>query len=92
MIDWSYWNPFRPGARSKAEVVRILESAINGTLDCQEWDNFINIPMKGDPQMEAVRLACEALQAAESIGADGAIAHTLEARSQLQRLLAGLKQ
>jgi hypothetical protein len=92
VVNWSYWSPFRPWAPRKAEVIRILEQVLDGTLDCRVWDDFIHIPMKADPELEAIRRACEALTPEETVGPNGAPAFTERARTELQRLLASVKR
>jgi len=91
-MKWSRWNPFLPFGREKADVVRILEGILAGSLDCREWGNFVDIPMKGTPDLEEIRKACQALEAEESMDNDGRILHTERARAELQRLLDGLRK
>ena len=85
------WNPFKPFVRSRAEVAAILESVLNGTMHCHPWDDFICIPIKGAPEMEAVRAVCEELAPLEMIGDDGMVKHTPVARQRIERLLKGLR-
>ena len=70
-MNWSTWNPFKPFGRDKADVIRILEGVLDGSLDCREWDSFLRIPMKGTPELEQVRIACEALEEEESMNEEG---------------------
>lgn len=72
--------------------MRILEGVLDMTLDCREWDDFIKIPMKGTPELEKIRLACETLESEESIDANGVTIYTQKGREKLQSLLASLKQ
>jgi hypothetical protein len=88
---WSTWNPFKPFGREKAEVVRFIEGVLDGTLDCREWDNFLRIPMKGTPDLEAIRVACVALEPEETMDAEGTIVHSEPARQKIQSLLEVLK-
>lgn len=89
---WSTWNPFKPFGREKAEVVRYLEGVLDGTLDCREWDNFLSIPMKGTPDLEAIRVACVALEPEEKMDAGGRIVHPEQARQTIRSLLEVLKK
>jgi len=91
-MNWSTWNPFKPFGREKAEVVCILEGVIAGTLDCRYWDTFLNVPMRGTPDLEAVRVACEALEDEEIMDASGTITHTESGRNKIQSLLRDLKE
>lgn len=91
-MKWSTWNPFRPFGRERAEVIRILEGVLDGTLDCRYWDTFLSIPMKGTPDLEEVRVVCEALESEESMDEKGIIKHSEQARAKIQTLLAALKE
>ena len=91
-MKWSRWNPFKPFGRDVSDVVRILEGVLDMTLDCREWDDFLKISMKGTPELETIRLACEALQNEESMDENGVIVYTPKGREKLQNLLASLKQ
>ena len=86
-MDLSRWNPFKPFVRSRTEVAWYLERAVNETLDCRDWDTFLSIPIKGSPEMEAIRAECESLTPQETIGDSGTISFTPEAHRVLQRLL-----
>lgn len=88
---WSTWNPFKPFGREVTEVTRILEAVLDGTVDPREWGDFLNIPMKGSPHLEAVRTACEALDSEETMDANGVIIYTRKGREKLQQLLGDLK-
>ena len=89
---WSTWNPFKPFGREKHEVVRILECILDGTLDCREWGDFLDIPMKGTPGLEAIRVACVALESEETMDDKGTIVHTEHARQKIRTFLDALKQ
>ena len=91
-MNWSTWNPFKPFGRERADVGRILEGILDGSLDCRVWDSFLRIPMKGTPELEQVRIACEALEGEESMDEKGTIKHSERARAEIQRLLAALKE
>jgi hypothetical protein len=81
-------NPFKPFVRSRAEVANWLQRALSGTLDCRDWDTFVRVPIKGDPEMDAIRAECEALEPFETTGDDdGMLSHTPEARVKLEQLL-----
>ena len=68
-----------------------MEAVLDGTVDPQEWGDFLDIPMKGSPHLEAVRMACEALDSEETIDAKGVIIYTRKGREKLQQLLGDLK-
>jgi hypothetical protein len=85
------WNPFKPFVRSRAEVAEWMQRALSGNLDCRDWDTFVRVPIKGDPQMDAIRAQCEALLPLETTGADGMLSHTPEARAKLQQLVERLR-
>ena len=82
---------FKPFNRSSAEVIEIIELVSSGTMDCCDWDNFISIPIKGNPEMEAVRAQCEALSGDENIEPSGIIRHSEKARQELLKILLKLE-
>ena len=67
---------FKPFTRSCNEVIEILEQVLGGVMDCRDWDNFISIPIKGNLNMESIRLKCEALSHEETIDPSGIIIHS----------------
>ena len=84
------WNPFKPFGREKTEVVRLLEGVLAGTLDCREWDAFLRIPMKGTPELDAIRVACADLESEETMDDEGTIVHSEFARQKIESLLEAL--
>ena len=82
---------FKSFNRSSAEVIEIIEQVSSGTMDCRDWDNFISIPIKGNPEMEAVRAQCEALSGDENIEPSGIIRHSEKARQELLQILLKLQ-
>jgi hypothetical protein len=91
-MNWNRWNPFKPFSREKAEVADILKSVLAGTMDCRDWDDFISIPIKGVPELDRVRAACEALADQEKIEESGMMSHSDPAREKIRTLLSGLKE
>jgi hypothetical protein len=89
---YSGWNPFKPFGRERADVARILAAVLDKSIDCREWDDFLTIPMKGTPELEAVRLACEALESEESMDENGFIIYTQKGQDELRRLLRSLEE
>jgi hypothetical protein len=85
------WNPFKPFVRSREEVAGILQATLNGTMRDHPWDDFICIPIKGTPEMEAIRAACEELAHLERIGDDRIVRHTPEGTEKIRELLARVK-
>ena len=85
-MKWSTWNPFRPFGREQSEVERALTEVLDGVIDPREWGNFLDIPMKGTPSLEAIRKRCVALASEESMDAHGKIVYTPEAREVLASL------
>jgi hypothetical protein len=86
------WNPFKPFAREPSEVAAILENALNGSLDCRMWDDFICIPIKGTPAMDRVREECESLAPDESIGTTGLMEFSGATRARLEILLSEVRR
>ena len=82
---------FKPFNRSTAEVIKIIEHVLNGTMDCRDWDNFISISIKGNLEMEKVRAKCEALSSHENIEPSGIIHHSETARQELLQILLKLQ-
>lgn len=82
---------FKPFNRSSAEVTKIIEQVLAESMDCRDWDNFISIPIKGNPEMEAVRAQCEALSCDENIEPSGIIRHSKKARQELLQILLKLQ-
>ena len=72
--------------------MRFLKEVLDGTIDPREWGNFLDIPMKGTPNLEAVRLACEALESEESLGENGVITYTQVGRDKLLCLLRSIEK
>jgi hypothetical protein len=73
-------------------VKRILAAVLDQSIDCREWDDFLCIPMKGTPDLEAVRLACESLGSEEMMDEKGAIIYTQEGQEKLRSLLRRLEE
>ncbi len=82
---------FKPFNRSSAEVKGIIEQVLDGVMDCRDWDNFISIPIKGNPEMESVRVTCEALSAEEILESSGIVRHSEIARQELIQILLKLQ-
>ncbi len=91
--SWSSWNPLKPFGRERSEVVATLRAALDGTIDPRAWGNFVDIPMKGTPELERVRVECEALarNEAERMDCEGRIVFTDSARELLTTLLKRLE-
>ena len=85
------WSLLESYNLSPEQVSITLERVLGGNMDCREWDNFISIPIKGNPDMEAVRAKCQALSAEEHIDPSGIISHSVNARLELVQILQGLK-
>ena len=81
----------KPYSLSTQEVSNILEQVLAGNMDCRDWDNFISIPIRGNPDMEAVRAKCEALSSFEHIEPSGIISHSKTARTVLSQMLKELQ-
>ena len=43
------------------DVINIIQSFLDGTAKEWDWDDFISIPIKGDPFLEEIRKKCAAL-------------------------------
>jgi hypothetical protein len=84
------FNMFKPFTRPRSEVIWLLETVLHGKMDCRAWDTFISIPIKGDPEMEAIRQACEDLAQEEIIENDGTLHHKPNARIKLEGVLSAL--
>ena len=82
---------FKPYSRSLAEVTKIIEQVLAGTMDCRDWDNFISITIKGNSEMESVRAKCEALSGDENIELSGIVRHSEKARQELLQILRELQ-
>lgn len=85
-------TPFlKPFTRSRNEVLSILEAVVDRRMDCRDWDNFISIPIKGNPDMEAIRVSCEGLEEEEIIGDSGLLYHKPEAKIKILVMITQLK-
>lgn len=82
---------FKPFNRSSAEVIKIIEQVLDGSMDCRDWDNFISISITGNPVMESVRAKCEALSGDENIEYSGIVRHSEKARQELLQILLKLR-
>ncbi|ANG64478.1 hypothetical protein A8C75_19720 [Marinobacterium aestuarii] len=50
---------YRP---SRAEILALLQGVLEGTTTWQRWDLYVGMPMRHDPELEAIRLRCLVLQ------------------------------
>lgn len=57
---------------SRENVVTLLRMVLDGTATVHDWNVFVGIPIRHDPDLEAVRLRCQRIEAREMIGGTGA--------------------
>nr|WP_067291542.1 hypothetical protein [Marinobacterium profundum] len=50
---------YRP---SRAEILALLQGVLDCTTTQQRWDLYVGMPMRHDPELEAIRLRCLLLQ------------------------------
>jgi hypothetical protein len=50
---------YRP---SRAEVLALLQGVLDGTTTRQQWDLYVGMPLRHDPELEEIRLRCLVLQ------------------------------
>ena len=50
---------YRP---SRTEVLALLQGILDGTTTRQQWDLYVGMPLRHDPELEEIRLRCLVLQ------------------------------
>ncbi len=84
---------YRP---SRPEVLELLQGVVEGSTSRERWDLFIGLPMHHDPELEAIRRRCLALQEgdddeyAAGEGLDGYL-FDRDGRERMARIVADLR-
>ena len=45
----------------KSEIAQVIENFLSGKGGRLDWDDFISIPIKNDPELNAIRIRCAEL-------------------------------
>ncbi|WIO73516.1 hypothetical protein QP938_09410 [Porticoccaceae bacterium LTM1] len=73
----------------KVNIIRLLELVLAGQASQSDWDVFIGMPLRYDPELEAIRELCEDISEREFIG--GRSLFTAQGLKELAELLSELK-
>ncbi|WP_305856414.1 hypothetical protein [Balneatrix alpica] len=66
VILFTWWGFSRMGVPSyrpsRSKVEELLQGLIDGYTSREEWELFIGMPIQHDPELEAIRVRCVALE------------------------------
>lgn len=71
-------------------VRRLLESVLAETATVADWDVFIGMPIRHNPDLERIRKRCAELAESEMTERNDRVIFTAQGRSQLQEMLDSL--
>jgi hypothetical protein len=82
LLVFRYISP--PVYRVEAiNIKRLLESALDSDVTSADWDVFIEIPIRHDPQLDEIRRECAMLTASEISERQGMMIFSATARQKL---------
>jgi hypothetical protein len=55
----------------RKNVITLLKMVLNGTASENDWNVFVSIPIRYDPELERVRLQCLGIEQREFLGNSG---------------------
>ncbi len=85
---WVFMRIGSPVYRVEREnVVRLLELVVAGQATEQDWDVFVGVPIRHDPELDAVRERCKEVADRELLGGDGVHLFTRQGITELQEIL-----
>ena len=70
----------------RSNVVRLLDLVIAGRATASDWDVFIGMPIRHDPELDAVRKRCSEVAERELLGGDGEQLFTRQGIAELQKI------
>lgn len=75
----------------KDNLICLFDLVLQGKATEDDWNVFIEMPIRHDPVLEAIRASCIDLTGEEVVFSSGGIKLTDSARQELQQLLEDLK-
>lgn len=75
----------------KINIIRLLELVIAGRATSKDWDVFIGVPIRHNPELDAIRKRCERIADRELLGGDGEHLFTRQGIAELRAVLEELK-
>lgn len=72
-------------------IQRLLESVLAQTATITDWDVFVGMPIRHDPELDKIRVQCAMLEATEMTESQGLVMLTPAGRRELQQILNQLK-
>ena len=91
LLVFRYISP--PVYRVEAiNIKRLLESALNSDVTSADWDVFIEIPIRHDPQLEEIRHECAMFTASEISERQGMMVFSRTARQKIVDFLEQVNQ
>lgn len=73
-------------------IKRLLESALSGEATTADWDVFLSMPIRLDPELDQIRHKCAMLATSEMSERQGLIVFTETGRMEISSLLEQLNQ
>lgn len=64
ILNWHTAKTYKP---TKAEVLEVLDAVLAGRVTYLQWDTFICVPIRHDPELESIRAQCSALDQDKSL-------------------------
>ena len=91
LLVFHYIRP--PVYRVEAINVKcLLASVLNGTATTADWDVFLSMPIRQDPELDQIRHKCAMLATSEMSERQGLIVFTEIGRMEISSLLEQLNQ
>ena len=68
-------------------VQRLLESVLAETASTTDWDIFVGMPIRHDPELDKIRVQCAMLEVSEMTERRGRVIFSVAGRLKLQQIL-----
>ena len=68
-------------------IQRLLQSVLAETASTTDWDVFVGMPIRHDPELDKIRVQCAMLEANEMTNDKGLVIFSPEGRRELQQIL-----
>ena len=73
-------------------IKRLLESALNGQATATDWDIFLSMPIRQDPELDQIRLKCAMLASTEFSERQGQLVFSEAAKQEVTEFLRQLNK
>lgn len=91
LLVFQYIRP--PVYRVEAiNIKRLLESALNGHATTTDWDIFLTMPIRQDPELDQIRLKCAMLATTDFSERQGRVVFSDRANKEIAVLLGQVNQ